>query len=496
MRIGYGGILLEANPFSPFITGRAQFEELLVAEGTNLESRVRGTNSPFGQMVSTIEAAGHHAVALFAAHGDAGGPLDERIFDEFLASLSRSVQAALPLDAVLLSLHGAMISERQVNCDALQARAVRAAAPQASLGVVLDMHANCTQELIGAVDIVMGYKLYPHDDAGAIGRRVAELVIQHAAGKIRPVVAMRKARMLVPGISGMTYSDMPMADLLAAARALEEEEGILAASYFPCFSKFDGPDVGFRGVVIADGDARVADEGATRLAQMGWDRRHRLIKQLMPLDEAITVMAADDAASGLTVLVESADCAGGGAGGDSAVVASAMLEHFPNRKGAVIITDAAAASLAHRLGVGAVSEFKIGSSITPEFYGDPLQLLCEVEALSEGYYTYKGGMLSGMTVSMGPSALVKTRGLQILLCSIPTYEYAGEQLESVGVHLDQLNYAISKTVGNAAAGFPHAKKFLWLDTAGPHSQNQLRLPWKNIARPLFPFDDDFDNPIE
>lgn len=492
MRIGYGGIALEANTFSPFSATESLFEAKILAEGAALADRVEGSSTALGGAVAGIRAAGCEPVPLFAANGAAGGVMPDALFARFLDLLQASIAAAGRLDGIVLALHGALVTESSDDGEADQLFALRRQVGALPIGISLDTHANCTPRMLALANAIVGYKLYPHTDSAQAGAQAARIIAAQACGQVRPVMAMRTARMKVQAAKGTTTPGLPMSDLLDAARAAERKAGVLAASYFAAFSKFDGPDIGFRGVVVTDGDHALADHHARRLAEIGWDRRHRFDVLLVPVEQAIR--EGLHAPPGPVVLVDSGDCVGGGAAGDSVVVLRALLDLARDAPSCVIVTAPEVAGEAHRRGEGAVLDVALGSHFTRSLYGDALKLQARVERIGDGSFTF-ATVNASLRHSMGPSAVLRVGEARVLVCSLPTYEVGGDQFRAMGIEPEAMRFVVSKTVGNAATGFPGAVRIVWVDTPGPQSQNPHALPWKRLSRPLWPWDDNFPNPI-
>ena len=70
-----------------------------------------------------------------------------------------------PVDGVLLALHGAMVTERDRDGDALLLEAARrVVGTEMPIVSTLDLHANISQRMVDAADVLIGYDTYPHVD--------------------------------------------------------------------------------------------------------------------------------------------------------------------------------------------------------------------------------------------------------------------------------------------------------------------------------------------
>src|SRR5581483_9856706 len=113
--IAVGGFQHETNTFAPSKADYAAFEDgggwPSLSRGPTIAARLEGANIPAAGAIGRLRALGHEAVGLVwgSASPSAHVTKDayERIAGEMLARLS----AALPVDAVYLDLHGAMVTE-------------------------------------------------------------------------------------------------------------------------------------------------------------------------------------------------------------------------------------------------------------------------------------------------------------------------------------------------------------------------------------------------
>ncbi len=155
----------ETNTFSPFLTGLQNFEQTYLIRNGNHGDAPASIAVPMVRWREMAQARGWEVVESLAAFAVPAGitlrPIYEALRDEILADL----RAALPVDAVLLNMHGAMVAEGYDDCEADLTQRVRAlVGTQTVIGVELDLHCHIIQELIDNADVVITYKEYPHTD--------------------------------------------------------------------------------------------------------------------------------------------------------------------------------------------------------------------------------------------------------------------------------------------------------------------------------------------
>jgi microcystin degradation protein MlrC len=95
----------------------------------------------------------------------------------------------------------------------------------------------------------------------------------------------------------------------------------------------------------------------------------------------------------------------------------------------------------------------------------------------------------GKIINMGPSAVVRHKGLTILLTSrkLPPFDLG--QWRSQGVNPEDLSMiGIKAAVGHRVAYGRIAAAEFTVNTSGPCTSDITRLPYKRLRRPVFPLD--------
>ena len=138
-------------------------------------------------------------------------------------------------------------------------------------------------------------------------------------------MALAKVPMLVSGCEGQTFGDAPMAHLTRRARELEREPGILSVSCFHVHPYLDVAGMGSGAVVVTDGDAELAARHRDRVwPNEFWERREAFMPEVLSVRDAVERGMAID--GGPILLVDTADCAGGGAAADSVALLRDLIE--------------------------------------------------------------------------------------------------------------------------------------------------------------------------
>jgi microcystin degradation protein MlrC len=108
----------------------------------------------------------------------------------------QQLQAALPLDAAIFGLHGAMVAHGYDDCEGdLLQRARAIVGPKVVLAAEFDPHCHFTKEMAQALDIAVFHKEFPHVDFYERAEQLIGLVDRTLKGEIAPRLATYDCRM-------------------------------------------------------------------------------------------------------------------------------------------------------------------------------------------------------------------------------------------------------------------------------------------------------------
>ncbi len=489
MRIAIGLLMQETNTFLPTASTMETFASVFLYEGAAVLTAFGAARTEIPAFIDTLKAADAEIVPLIATSAIANGIVTRPTFETLLAMLLARLDAAGPVDGVLLALHGAMVIEDNPDAESeIVARVRQRLAPGTPVGVSLDLHGHITPAMIQPDVFYLGYREYPHIDMYETAERTARLLLDTLAGRRRPVMAMAKRPMIVSPVKARTV-DAPLSHLVRAARQMEAAGEVLEASLFPVQPWLDVPDLGFAVLVCADGDRAVAQRAADPLADMAWAARHDFDPDLTPLDDAIRIGLGAD---GVTVVADAGDAPTGGAAADNAAVLRALLVAGADRAGRLsylTLRDDAAADATARAGTGAEVVLTVGHAYSTT-EGKPVTLEGTVLSTSTGEYAMRDAGARGMIMHQGTTVVLAIGDIRLVLRSRPANEWDTGIYEAFGLSIAEAALVFVKSPSHFRVGFePRAARVLTADTPGPTCPNMRRLKFRNVTRPLYPFDD-------
>jgi microcystin degradation protein MlrC len=485
-RVAVVSFEFEGNSLSLRVTRREDFARAGIHTGPAVLEAAAGKDLALSGGIGTLRAAGAEVVPIFSAKGGAGGHVADDFFEEAMARILEGVSAALPLDGIYLALHGAMICATEKDPEGAILAALRARiGPDVPMAVSLDLHAHVTPRMAAAAEIIIGYETYPHVDAHATGARAAGLLLRRLRGEIRPVTRIRKYNAILPVLGGATLGDAPMAEVAAQARALEAAGSALSVSFFPVQPWLDMADVGITGLAVTDADPAGAEAVAREILDAMWQRRRDFELPAMTPAEAVQAAMARP---GRVLLVDAPDSIGGGASGDSPALLAAILAHAPDTPAALCIVDPAAAARAFALGLGAEAAFEVGAWQDRRWF-QPVPLTARVERLCDGDFVFEGGPAAGTTARLGPTAVLRVGGLQLVVASHAVYVHLDEHYAACGVDTAACKLVSHKGLMNYRKQLGPGVSFIALHGPGGTPLRLQDVAWQHRRRPFWPADD-------
>ncbi len=491
MRFAIAGISHETNTFADGMTDYSAFERQGglpgLLRGREIIETLRGKNICTGGYIAASEKLGIELAPLMWTFAQPSGTVRHEAYARLRAELLGMLRQAMPVDGVLLDLHGAMVTDQCEDVEGDLIREVRAlAGPAVPVIATLDLHANITALMARAATALIGFDTYPHVDyleRGAEAANLAAAILNKAAS---PSVAYRQVDMLIAPPKQCTLQG-PMADAFRLVHELERRPGIISITLAGGFPFADIRDAGVAVVVTANADQALAERTADELANYLWSHRGDFRVSLTPVREAIE--HALRTKRGPVVLADGSDNPGGGAPCDGTVMLDELVRANVPSAVVAIIADPEAVAQAHKAGAGRRATLTVGGK-TDKRHGPPLTLTGDVRWAGEKTYVNKGAMMTGMRVSMGRAAVFAVNNVEIILTENRFQPLDCEALRCLGIEpRERLLIGLKSAVHFRADYQPIAAKIFDLDTPGIHSPNLINYRYRKLRRPICPLDD-------
>jgi microcystin degradation protein MlrC len=489
-RVVLAGLFHETHTF---LEGTTPLGDFSIRAGDDLLSAA-GDGSPLGTVVQWGLARGWQFVPTIDVRATPSATVEDSVLEQFWHEFQSSGRAALAngVDGVFLVLHGAMVceSEADVEGEFLERLGRLAGAAAVPVCGVVDLHANFTARMAAHADLLIAYRENPHTDACEAALRAARHLEELMRSPGRLVTHWAHTRVMWPP-TGTATADEPLRTIEAAARLWEAEDaGVAAVNVLPGFSFADTPDTGVSLSVVARADHADVDRRLAELTDLVWARRALGNRVDPPLSSVMPRLV--EHREGPVLVVEPADNIGGGAPGDCTSVLRAFVEHD---------LEGAAVALNDPESVALVGDAPPGTRLTLRLGGKgsrldpgPLELAVELVSRSDGRFALEDphshlASMCGSCWNMGPCAVVRHRGILVLLTSRKTPPFDLAQWRSQGIAPESLRViAVKAAVAHRRAYDRIAKASYTVDTPGPCSSDLARFPFRRLRRPIYPLD--------
>lgn len=484
MRIAIGGLSHETHTFLPDKTGLAPFDRDAV-RGQELVSTYRGTNSSLGGMIDVLEAAGVEIVPLVYSAGGVAGTVEDAVYHQYGGEICSGLEArADHLDAVLLSLHGAMVTETLQDTETHLLRDVRRAVGyQMPVMVALDLHANLDPAILTKADGIFGYQSSPHVDAGQTGRRAARAMLDRLAGRTRPVMAMAKPGLVVPSLYSATTVS-PGKDVIDRLRQWEGKPRVIDVSFFFGFAWSDVHQVGVSALAVTDSAPELAQVIADDLARFAWERRERLTRGpdlYTVADGVAAAIAKGRTARKPILLLDHSDRLN-----DTTFVLHELIRQGAKDAAMPLLYDPEAARECLAAGPGAEVEVMAGGKSSPQA-GGPVRLRGPVLWAGEKKYLGSGPMSYGKEVDLGLCAVVQAGGVWVQLVSHRTSLIDEDPIIQFGRKPSDFGIIVSKSKTHFRAVYEEvAEEIITVDAPAYSPVDLSAFTYRNVPRGVYP----------
>jgi microcystin degradation protein MlrC len=482
-RIAVGGFLHETNTFAPT---KATYEDFVhgggwpsMSKGRDVLKVMRNINVGLAGFVGAAEAQGWELAPTIACAASPSAHVTRDAYERIAKMMVDGIDAAGPIDAVYLDLHGAMVSEHLDDGEGEILRRVRQLiGNDVPLVASLDLHANVTPQMIEQADALIAYRTYPHVDMADTGRAAAKHLALLLKTKQKLAKAFRQLPFLIP-ISWQCTNDQPTKGIYQKLAAMESD-AVPTLSFAPGFPAADfehcGPSVFAYGRTQGDADA-----AADALAKIVVGHEDDFDGRIFSPDEGVRyAMELAAGANKPIIIADTQDNPGAGGDSDTTGMLRALVRNNATRAAIGVICDPASAKQAHAAGVGASITLALGGK--SGIPGDaPYKETFVVEKLSDGEFVASGPYYGGRDMEMGPSAALRIGDVRVVVSSHKAQLADQSMYRYVGIEPTEQAILVNKSSVHFRADFePIAEKLLICAAPGAMPADPASLPWTRL----------------
>ncbi|MSP48346.1 MAG: M81 family peptidase [Alphaproteobacteria bacterium] len=497
MRLFTAMVATETHTFSPLPAGFKLYEECYMVRGGRHADPPAIFAVPLVIFRDRAKAKGWEVVESLACFAQPANRTLKHVYESFRDEVLADLEKAMPVDVVLLNLHGAMVAEGYDDCEGdLLTHIRKIVGPKVPIGAELDLHCHLTDEMITAATALVIYKEYPHTDIAERAEELFKIIVDTVEGKVRPKLSMFDCRTI--GLYPTTVE--PMATFVRKMKSLEGRNGVLSVSLGHGFPWADVREVGTKALIVTDDKPEVGAKLAEELGREVYAMRKEIEPPWLDLEPALDRATAISAGkeqdrtlgiaggNGPVVIADIGDNAGGGAPSDSTFVLRSLLRRGVTSAAVGCFWDPGAVALAEEVGIGGKLALRLGGKIGP-VSGDPLDLKVTVTALTDKLTDSLGG---GLT-SLGRAAAFRIEATEIDVVANTgrSQTLSPGSFKQMGIDVMAKQMVVVKSMNHFRAGFaPVARGIVYAASPGAVDFNYKRLPYTKVRRPIWPLDAD------
>lgn len=480
-RVFVASVATETNTFSPLRTDLRDFRDSFYAPPGEHPDTPTLCSAVFPVARAQAARYGWTLVEGTACWAEPGGLVNRRTWEHLRDQLLGELEAALPVDIVLLGLHGAMVADGTLDCEGELLEAVRErVGPDTIVGATLDPHSHLSARRVDNADLLVAFKEFPHTDFVVAAESLVELARRSALGEIRPHLSTFDCRM----IEVLPTSRAPMRGFVDRMLGHEGHDGVLSVSTIHGFMAGDVPDMGTKLLVITDDDVAAGDALARRLGMELYGFRGRTRPEFLAPGEAIERAVASPV--GPVVIADVWDNPGGGVPGDSTIVLRELLHRGVERAALATIWDPIAVRTCFSAGEGARLPLRFGGKMSAAG-GEPVDAEVTVRRLVPGATQRFGASV----VPLGDSVCIELAGIQVILNTVRSQVFSPDVFVHLGIDPATLQLLVVKSTNHFHAAFaPIAREILYAAVDGPYPNEPRTTAYHHLERALWPRVDD------
>lgn len=483
MRIFTASLATETNTFSPVPTDMDSFKAAFYAGPGQHPETPTLCSSVVPILRRRGKAEGFTVIEGTSCWAEPAGLIQQQTYETLRDTILGELKTALPVDAVILGLHGAMVAQGYDDPEGdLLSRVREMVGPDVLIAAEFDPHSHLTARRLANLDLMAAFLEFPHTDFEERGEHVVDLALRTLRGEIKPLISTFDCRM----ITIYPTSREPMRSFVDRLKAMQGKNGILSISVIHGFMAGDVPDMGTRIVVVSDGNKAEGD----RLAQeLGHELYHMRKLTAMPMLETEAgldrVLAIREQNPSLPVVISDIwDNPGGGVAGDATYILRRMMERGMDNFAVATIWDPVAVSFCHAAGEGAELEIRIGGKSSWQG-GEPLDMRVTIRKVVEaGWQSFRNSR-----VNLGRVAVIRPIGTQIdiILITSRSQTYEPDIFSNLDIDFAARDVLLVKSTNHFQAGFqPISSEIVYIAAPTSYPTNPAVTPYRKASLELWP----------
>ncbi|KZM50105.1 M81 family metallopeptidase [Labrenzia sp. OB1] len=478
MKLFTAVLATETNTFSPICIDRRGFEASLYAKPGEHPATPTLCSAPLTVGRRVCAEKGWSLVEGTAAWADPAGLVNRQAYESLRDEILEQLRAALPVDGVVLGLHGAMVADGYQDPEGdLLARIRDMVGPDVLVCAELDPHSHLTEKRVAAADFFVVFKEFPHTDFVDRAEDLWRIAVDTLEGRVKPTMSVFDCRM----IDVFPTSREPMRSFVDKLHSIEANDNdVLSLSVIHGFMAGDVPEMGTKMIVVTNSKAEKGDRLARSLGLELFANRGRHMMKQLSVDEAVTRAMA--AADGPTVIADMWDNPGGGTAGDATVLLSEFIDRGCVGVAFGTIWDPIAVQICMAAGEGAEISLRFGAKSAPGT-GSPVDGRVTIVKLVRNAEMRFGESYA----PFGDAAHICLNGIDIILNSVRAQSFDPSLFSVMGIDPAQRKILVIKSTNHFQASFSKiASQILYCSAGTPYPNSPADTLYRYAREDIWP----------
>ncbi|PXA99077.1 microcystin LR degradation protein MlrC-like protein [Nostoc sp. 3335mG] len=478
MRVFTAALATETNTFSPIAIDKRAFEASLHAGPGEHPATPTLCTAPITVGREVCAREGWTLIEGSASWADPAGLVARATYEELRDAILGQLRAALPVDAVVMGLHGAMVAQGYDDPEGdLLSRMRAIVGPDVLICAELDPHSHLTAQRAAAADFFVYFKEFPHTDFVDRARDLWAIAVRTLKGEIRPVMSVFDCRM----IDVFPTSKQPMRAFVDRLVALEKSEpGLLSLSVVHGFMAGDVPEMGTKLIAVTDDDPALGAALAERLGRELFAMRGTFM--VAQVDEKVAVEAALGAERGPVVIADVWDNPGGGTAGDATVILAELIARNATDVAVGTIWDPIAVQICFAAGEGAEIQLRFGAKSAPDT-GSPIDKRVVVRKLVRDAQMRFGESFA----PFGDAAWIHFEGIDVILNSTRAQSFDPSLYSALGIDPKSRKILLIKSTNHFYDSFSRiASEIIYCSAGKPYPNRPAETSYRKARKDIWP----------
>src|ERR1700712_285357 len=478
LRIFTAALATETNTFSPICVDRRAFEASLYAPPGDHPETPTLCSAPITVGRRVAAEKGWVLIEGTAAWADPAGLVNRETYEGLRDEVLGQLRAAMPVDAVVLGLHGAMVAAGYEDTEGdILTRVREIVGPGIPICAELDPHSHLTEKRFNAADVFVYFKEFPHTDFVDRAEDLWRIAVDTLEGRVKPVMSVFDCRM----IDVFPTSRDPMRAFVDKIVKIEDnDEDILSISVIHGFMAGDVPEMGTKLLVVTNDKV---DKGDALARELGLELFAKRGTFIMPqIDERQAVAEALAATSWPVVIADMWDNPGGGTAGDATVLLKELLDRGASDTALGTIWDPMAVQICMAAGEGAEIPLRFGAKSAPGT-GNPIDGIVTVVKLVANAEMRFGESFA----PFGDAAHIVLNGIDIILNSTRAQSFDPSLFSAMGIDPAAKKILVIKSTNHFYASFSKiAATIIYCAAGTPYPNNPAKTPYRRARKDIWP----------